>query len=65
MEEGDRIAGRREHQGPRKGAEVGQVDPEPQRAAVLWRPVFGGGPEVLLEDEPSFIHLTCVCGART
>lgn len=64
-EEGERIAWRWEPQGPQKGAGAGQVDPEPQRAAVLRQPVFGGGPEVLLEDKPLFMHSTCVCGTRT
>lgn len=65
MEEEGRVAWHWEHQGPQKGAGAGQVDPEAQRAAVLLRPVFGGGPEVLLEDKPSFIRLTCMLGART
>lgn len=43
MEEEGRVAWHWEHQGLRKRAEAGQVDPEAQRAAVLRRPVFGGG----------------------
>ena len=51
--------------GPQNGAGAGQEDPEAQRAADLWQSVFGGGPEALLEDKPSFIHSTCMLGART
>lgn len=45
-------------------AEAGQVDPEAQRAASYGDQCLEG-PEVLLEDKPSFIHLTCMLGART